>query len=89
MDHFYPKGVSLDGNGFIFPPVLLVVGETLPAERQPPVEVAPVVVLAVGGGLHELEGVQVDGSDVGAHHGCVVVSNPRQQRLQPALETLA
>lgn len=78
IDRFYPKGVSLDGIGFIFPLMLLVVREALPAERQAPVEVAPVVVLAVGGRLHELKGVQVDGGDVRAHHGRVVLHNPRQ-----------
>lgn len=66
-----------------------MIGQTLPAERQAPVEVPPVVVLAVRRRLHELEGVEVDGGDVGAHHSGVVLSYPGQQRLQPSVEALA
>ena len=77
----------LDGIGFILPPVLLLVWQALPAKRQAPVKVPTVVVLSVRRGLHELEGVEVDGGDVGAHHGRVVLCYPGQQGLQPATET--
>lgn len=43
---FYSQAL-LDWVGFVFPPFLLVIWQTLPAKRQAPVEVAPVVVLAV------------------------------------------
>lgn len=85
---FYSQPL-LDWVGFIFPPFLLVIWQTLPAKRQAPVEVAPVVVLAVRGRLHELKSVQVDGGYVGTHDGGVVVGDPGQQRLQPAAKAFA
>lgn len=62
--------------------------QTLPAKRQAPVKVAPVVVLAVWRRLHELKGVQVDSGDIGAHHCCVILCYPSQQRLKPTVEAL-
>lgn len=85
---FYGQAL-LDWVGFVFPPFLLVIWQTLPAERQAPVEVAPVVVLAVRGRLHELKSVQVDGGYVGTHDGGVVLGDPGQQRLQPPVKALA
>lgn len=85
---FYSQAL-LDGVGFVFPPFLLVIWQTLPAKRQAPVEVAPVVVLAVRGRLHELKSVQVDGGYVGTHDGGVVVGDPGQQRLQPPVIAFA
>lgn len=85
---FYSQAL-LDGVGFVFPPFLLVIWQTLPAKRQAPVEVAPVMVLAVRGRLHELKSVQVDGGYVGTHDGGVVVGDPGQQRLQPPVIAFA
>lgn len=79
----------LDGVGFVFPPFLLVTRQTLPAKGQAPVEVASVVVLAVRRRLDELESVEVDGGDVGTHHGGAVLGDPGQQRLQPPVEAFA
>lgn len=77
---------SLDGVGFILPPSFLVIRQTLPAEGQVPVEVAPVVVLAVRRWLGELKSVEVDGGDVGAHDRRAVLHDPGQQRLQPPIK---
>lgn len=77
---------SLDGVGFILPPPFLVIRQTLPAEGQVPVKVAPVVVLAVRRRLGELKGVEVDGGDVGAHHRRAVLHDAGQQGLQPPVE---
>lgn len=85
---FYSQAL-LDWVGFIFPPFLLVIWQTLPAKRQAPVKVAPVVVLAVRGRLHELKSVQVDGGYVGTHDGGVVLGDPGQQRLQPPVKAFA
>lgn len=85
---FYSQAL-LDWVGFVFPPFPLVIWQTLPAKRQAPVEVAPVVVLAVRGRLHELKRVQVDGGYVGTHDGGVVLGDPGQQRLQPPVKAFA
>lgn len=65
-----------------------MIWQTLPTERQAPVEVASVVVLAVRGRFHELKSVEVDGGDVGAHDGRAVLGDPGQQRFQPPVKAL-
>lgn len=77
---------SLDGVGFILPPSFLVIRQTLPAEGQVPVKVAPVVVLAVRRRFSELESVEVDGGNVGAHNRRSVLHDPGQQRFQPPIK---
>lgn len=79
----------LDGVGFVFPPFLLVIRQTLPAKGQAPVEVASVVVLAVRRRFDEFESVEVDGGYVGTHHDGAVPGDPGQQRLQPPVEAFA
>lgn len=78
----------LDGVGLILAPLLLVCGEHLPAEGQAPVEVPAAVGFAFPYRSGELEGVEVDGDDVWAHHHCLILSNSSQEGLQPAMEAL-
>lgn len=79
----------LDWVGFIFPPFLLVIWQTLPTKRQAPVEVASVVVLAVRGRFYELKSVEVDCGYVGTDDGGAVLGDPGQQRLQPPVKAFA
>lgn len=78
---------SPNGVGFILPPSLLMIWQTLPAEGQVPVKVSPVVVLAVRRRLGELKSVEVDGGDVRAHDRRAVLHDPGQERLQPPIKT--
>ena len=80
------KEALLDGVCFILSPLFLVIWQTLPAEGEAPVKVAPVVVLPIRGRLHELKGVEINGGYVGTHDGGVVLCDPGQQRLQPPVE---
>lgn len=80
--------VLLDGVGLIFATFFFMIRQTLPAEGQAPVKVAPIVVLPIWRRLHELKCVQVNSGDVWTHHCCVVLCDPGQQRLQPAMKTL-
>lgn len=84
---FYRR-VLLDWEGFVFPPFLLVIWQTLPTKRQAPVKVASVVVLAVRGWFDELKSVEVDRGYVGTHDGGAVLGDPGQQRLQPPVKAL-
>lgn len=60
----------------------------LPAEGQAPVEVPTVVGAGRGHRFVEHEAVEVDGNDIGTHHGGGLFHNPQEQGLKPAVETL-
>lgn len=80
---------SLYWIGLILAFSVLVVWNCLPAKSETPVKVSPVVGTGVRQRFVELEGVQIDGCDLGAHHRGGFLHDASQERFKPTVEALA
>lgn len=67
--------------GFIFPQLLCILRDCLPAESQTPVKVTAVVSAAGGHRLVELKAVEINGSDLWTNHSSGLFNNAGQQGL--------